>query len=212
VRWTKAMLANFRKVGTLISMMLFLTVLLVWLRSFRIDEELVWTGGHSNSWRRYEFLSANHGIRLGFLERTLTSAPPQDERNQNYIAEDHGLKYSRNTARSAWDPVALDSGRSGVVPGDHFWQWHQFAYYSGQFRSSGAQITMRYLRFPHILLILILALPVGIAIISIIRRKRSRSGQIQTLCAKCGYDLRATPNRCPECGAQSVLRPDNGAT
>jgi hypothetical protein len=40
------------------------------------------------------------------------------------------------------------------------------------------------------------ALAPGIWLRSAVRRFRNRNG----FCRECGYDLRATPNRCPECG------------
>jgi hypothetical protein len=38
----------------------------------------------------------------------------------------------------------------------------------------------------------------------IISRSTRRGGAAPGICAHCGYDLRATPNRCPECGAGPV--------
>jgi hypothetical protein len=35
---------------------------------------------------------------------------------------------------------------------------------------------------------------------SLVMRLRRRAATKTGLCFKCGYDLRATPNRCPECG------------
>jgi hypothetical protein len=57
-----------------------------------------------------------------------------------------------------------------------------------------------FLTFPHWFLALLFAILPAIHLRAILRtRRRNRIG----LCQNCGYDLRATPDRCPECG----LRP-----
>jgi len=45
---------------------------------------------------------------------------------------------------------------------------------------------------------LLMMIPLRCAAVNVQRRKRRRSG----LCLFCGYDIRASPDRCPECGTQ----------
>ena len=54
--------------------------------------------------------------------------------------------------------------------------------------------------FPLWMLSLIVAVMAAAMVISDLRRRQNyRPGH----CANCGYDLRATPERCPECGAEA---------
>src|SRR5207247_695086 len=46
----------------------------------------------------------------------------------------------------------------------------------------------------------------GLWLSRVLNRRRHRSAH--GFCVQCGYDLRATPNRCPECGAVPAIRAD----
>ena len=43
-----------------------------------------------------------------------------------------------------------------------------------------------------------------ILFVPLVRHLARRKRQAQGLCPACGYDLRATPGRCPECGAATA--------
>jgi hypothetical protein len=62
--------------------------------------------------------------------------------------------------------------------------------------------SIRSVWIPHWFLALLFAVLPALHLRALIRSRRlHRAGY----CPRCGYDLRATPERCPECGAEGVL-------
>jgi hypothetical protein len=58
----------------------------------------------------------------------------------------------------------------------------------------------RHFQVPHWAVALCLAVAPAYWIVVVPKRRRQQKRSLAGFCLNCGYDLRATPNRCPECG------------
>jgi len=128
------------------------------------------------------------GAGYSFPRRSITV---QSNISTIYLFLEHDDRYDPNNGRNyGWE---FGSGKES----SDYW-WHGFAHdefgyaYDSYHGGSGSVWSV-----PHWFIVcLTAALPSWQVVKKQYRRRRNKNG----VCRACGYDLRATPNRCPECG------------
>jgi hypothetical protein len=159
----------------------------LWARSYAGSDKLVWTRDDGQRSLR----SAQGQVVLGIY---LANGP-----GRTSTGDDYGLKYERGgpapAAMELMTILMLCSDRTATTI---YWERGGFAW--SQRRSSRDLIVTGVAPFWSVALATA-APPVGWSMLrlgSLVRRRRRL--KTRGLCPTCGYDLRATPDRCPECG------------
>jgi hypothetical protein len=103
--------------------------------------------------------------------------------------------YSASSSASAIAGLRSDTSinRYPVTWGNLGFSWADVRWRTGFGNDLARSLTIT---IPYWALTLAASLSPGVAIYRLSRKRRPAPG----MCRKCGYDLRATPDRCPECG------------
>jgi hypothetical protein len=216
---------------TALSLLLCVAVCVLWVRSYWVPEE--WSTayplpgkhlpGDYRTWERHRFVASSRG-RLVFFENDFPDPidPPMSRPKPP-------VGYRRGTFLGDMQPDSIGIGIGGATPkGRQSVSLAGFGYASvpaqvvpapsppvpvpgtpGAYFGDGTFAGQRLLTLPLWLPALLTALlPAVRAWRWRARRARARRAAAgASPCPRCGYDLRATPDRCPECGR--VAMPPN---
>ena len=175
--------ATFTKICGLLSLLGFIVVLIPFCDGDSVDE-LKCRQIHLHLYRDFYVMSC---------VRQLTFAIKWEANDQSYL--DFLFDY-----RSPF--VTADAAEFAVETEIHGYQFNNFKYLNANLPNSHGLIRhYRAVCIPQWSLLILFAIFPSIYLIKKLCSKRYGKG----FCLKCGYDLRATPNTCPECG--SVVGP-----
>ena len=110
-----------------------------------------------------------------------------------------GKSYSLRGGRLEWRNYNIKRPGFQEITSVYYWTWGGFKDFSTTWRPA---LFHKYggfvLHLPFWIPILVLGSTAWCSYAPLRRRKRKKLG----LCVKCGYDLRASKDRCPECGEE----------
>jgi hypothetical protein len=176
----RRLLRILRNLATALSLVLCVAAVGLWVQSYW------WTDRWMTEWhgRRYLALAANRGTF--YLTWTAFDAGDNGQWDVNFA-----LPPGFSILAATTEDDDESSGLSSFLG----FKWLLADFGPMSVRTYGA---------PVWLLVALTSTPPLIALRRIRRRRREAN---RGHCPACGYDLRATPDRCPECGAVSNARP-----
>ena len=183
---------------TALSLLLFVATVVLWVRSAdTIDEfeyhRYVRAGAavHRLTW---SITSINGGIGI---TRVTGSAPAGDLDTPIGMWCEHRQEDSQPQAYPSGGIILVDgTSRAGL-------RWRGFIIGQTPYYTTGGkwQFRLRFVTVPAWFAVLTTAALPTVRFLRWRRNRRALSHGRRGLCPSCGYDLRATPDRCPECGA-----------
>ena len=189
------MIRIFFRCATALSLLVCAAAITFWVRSYSGSDymsrmTLVAIDSRSITHEERELSCTRGQIRWGAEEYTYISHQPITDVLWQTIGTttwSHGrlgvghVGWESPTPRSFWNRLGFDTWQDGMET---------------SFSSSSKQVRSA----PAWLAVLVFAIPPGLWLLRRLRRRRTVG---EGRCAVCGYDLRATPERCPECGTMS---------
>ena len=155
-----------------------------WIRARYATDDLFWNSCHllqNGKWRHRMTRLKSQG--LGFWFET---------RHNDYPTEPEARKRQQDAPRTGhYPPTSI--GPIRYDPPGSLRNWFPFSYNTSDYDFM--------LAAPYWPLIAMASLPLAAWSISLHRRLRASRRLHKGQCVRCGYDLRASKDRCPECGA-----------
>ncbi len=187
---------------SILSLLVCVATVALWVRSYWVAD--LW------HWSRYPDDRPSEG-RVGWVDvRTFSGRlGAHVEFNSAYMNDPpRGIRHEIESAESA-GPIAIEPshGLRGIFVGvpdppyHVYLDWAGFVYYRNDFNASYHD---HYAILPLWAVAGLTAIAPLWAVGSTVRRRARSSRALAGLCPTCGYDLRATPERCPECGTMTA--------
>jgi hypothetical protein len=189
------------------SLLLMLAGVVLWVRSyFVIDEIGLWTStmtpdpheynGMDQCREHFVYVGTAHGLFVVGDDLHQFPFPPDGGPGYaNCPATRHTLSLQRRTADLTDQSSLSGSGIQNALASDSYFGCHfdRFPYAGDMFGGFASAA----LAVPIWFLTVVFGTP---PVLWAMSARRARLRSVRGLCPVCGYDLRATPERCPECG------------